>query len=92
MQDLKTKIGHNKEAEKLKQEIDEEIKRLTLKKESNENYLENNNNIQESKETKKQEDNLQKLEQIQKEGSAQRKKELNRETSGNITYGSGKNW
>ncbi len=89
---MKTKIGHNKEAEKLKQEIDEEIKRLTLKKESNENYLENNNNIQESKETKKQEDNLQKLEQIQKEGSAQRKKELNRETSGNITYGSGKNW
>jgi len=89
---LKTKIGHNKEAEKLKQEIDEEIKRLTQKKESNENYLENNNNIQESKETKKQEDNLQKLEQIQKEGSTQRKKELNRETSGNITYGSGKNW
>ena len=89
---MKTKIGHNKEAEKLKQEIDEEIKRLTLKKESNENYLENNNNIQESKETKKQEDNLQKLEQIQKERSAQRKKELNRETSGNITYGSGKNW
>lgn len=89
---MKTKIGHNKEAEKLKQEIDEEIKRLTQKKESNENYLENNNNIQESKETKKQEDNLQKLEQIQKEGSTQRKKELNRETSGNITYGSGKNW
>lgn len=86
------KQGHSKDAEKLKQEIEDEIERLTLKSEINKNHLENNSQVEENKENEKQEENLKKLEKIQKEGSTQRKNNLDKETSGNITYGSGKNW
>lgn len=92
--------GHNKEAEKLKKDIDREIEKLQKQKtdsdeDDNENEKDEKKNDEknDSKEEKETKEKLKKLEKIQEETLKERKSELDKaKEMFNFEYYSGKKW